>query len=327
MLKRKWYLMAEEGGDSGDGGGGGDAAPAASDDAAPAAAPATPAFTPAATPAATALKAEDQAPKGVWPDAWREQWAKDDAKKMSRISKYSSPEAAFDALIAAQNKISAGQVKDPFPKDGTDADKAAWRKANDVPDSFEKYEVVLPDGMVISDMDRELMDDYLKSAFEANVPKSVAQHNVAWHFQQQEALLAKQAEKDNDQSTAARDALRDEWGGAFKENMNMVAVVLERFPESVRDSILNGRLQNGQAIFNNVEVLRAFADLAREITGGVSVVPAGSGDPMKTVADEISSIEKQMRENRPAYNKDEKMQSRYRELIEAQQKMQGRKAA
>jgi hypothetical protein len=124
MLKRKWYLMAEEGGDSGDGGGGGDAAPAASDDAAPAAAPATPAFTPAATPAATALKAEDQAPKGVWPDAWREQWAKDDAKKMSRISKYSSPEAAFDALIAAQNKISAGQVKDPFPKDGTDADKA-----------------------------------------------------------------------------------------------------------------------------------------------------------------------------------------------------------
>jgi hypothetical protein len=319
MLKKKWYLMEEAGGDGGDGGGG----PAGGE------APAASAEPPAGelAPAATVPDEPPAPPKGMWPDNWRETWAKDDAKKVARLSKYSSPEAAFDALIAAQNKISSGQVKDPFPKDGSDAEKAAWRKANNVPDAANKYDIKLPDGMVVSEEDQALMDHYLNSAFEANVPRDVAAHNVAWHFGQREALLAQRAEMDNDQMASARDDLYREWGGAFKENMNMVKVALERFPEGVRDALLNGRLADGRAIFNSPDVLRAFSDLAREITGGVSVVPAGSGDPMKTIGDEITSIEKQMRENRTAYNKDEKMQARYRDLLEAREKLGDRKAA
>jgi hypothetical protein len=45
---------------------------------------------------------------------------------------------------------------------------------------------------------------------------------------------------------------------------------------------------------------------------------------MKGVMEEKADIEKVMREDRKAYNKDEAMQSRYRELIEAEQKLKKR---
>jgi len=44
--------------------------------------------------------------------------------------------------------------------------------------------------------------------------------------------------------------------------------------------------------------------------------PGQTSDPQQTVEDEIGQIEKVMREDRRAYNADEKMQARLRELYD-----------
>ena len=54
------------------------------------------------------------------------------------------------------------------------------------------------------------------------------------------------------------------------------------------------------------------------------VVPGSHADPSKGVDDEISTIEKTMRTNRSEYNRDEKMQARYRELLGAREKLKPR---
>jgi hypothetical protein len=57
------------------------------------------------------------------------------------------------------------------------------------------------------------------------------------------------------------------------------------------------------------------------------VVPGAHADPSKGVDDEISTIEKMMRTDRAAYNKDERTQARYRELLGAREKLKPRQAA
>ena len=54
------------------------------------------------------------------------------------------------------------------------------------------------------------------------------------------------------------------------------------------------------------------------------VAPAGSGSQADSVAEEVAKIEKYMRENRAAYNKDAKAQERLRTLYDAQEKLASR---
>ena len=79
-------------------------------------------------------------------------------------------------------------------------------------------------------------------------------------------------------------------------------------------------------MLNNPDILRGFVNLALEVNPAGPLVPAGSGNPMESIAEEKGKIEKMMRENRKAYDKDDKVQERYRELIDAENKMKGRAA-
>ena len=88
---------------------------------------------------------------------------------------------------------------------------------------------------------------------------------------------------------------------------------------------MSARLPDGTALFNNPDVVRGFISMAREINPAGVVVPAGGGDPVKSVNEEIAEIEKIM--GTKAYIKDEAKQARYRELIDARDKLQARKAA
>jgi len=56
-----------------------------------------------------------------------------------------------------------------------------------------------------------------------------------------------------------------------------------------------------------------------------ALVPAGAGP--SGISDEIAQIEKFMNTNRAAYNKDERMQARYRDLIDAREKVESRAKA
>lgn len=263
--------------------------------------------------------------KAYWPDDWRQKWAGADEKKLTRLSRFASPEAVFDSYIAAENKIRSGELKSVLPKDAKPEEVAQWRKDNGIPEAPDKYDLKFDSGLVIGEEDKPIIDEFLKSAHGANYTPEQAKGAIEWWYKDRERQVQTLQTKDSKDKDATLDALNAEWGKEFRTNMNMIDGVLAQFPEDVRDELKGGRLPDGTAIFNHPGILRAFASIAREINPAGTLVPGGGGDPAKGVDDEIAGIEKTMRENRAAYNRDEKMQARYRELLVAREKLSARK--
>ena len=83
---------------------------------------------------------------------------------------------------------------------------------------------------------------------------------------------------------------------------------------------MHARAPDGTLLGNNSNVLRWLADLSREAMPGAGLVPAGTSNPAAAIGGEIDQIERVMRDDPQKYWRDEKMQSRYRDLLGAREK-------
>ncbi len=269
-------------------------------------------------------------PAGKWPDKWRESYADGDDKKVSRLAKYPSPSDAFNALLAAQNKISEAGLKEPFPAKGTVDEQNAWRAANNVPEASDKYDLKFEDGFVIGDEDKDRTASFLKSAHALHLPNDVAKNLIRWSYAQQEAEITAQNEADKTLASATQEALRSEWGADYKGNMNVIHGLLDLAGDpELKNKIMGGRLADGTPLFADVGALKWLAQLAREINPVSTLVPAGTGDIGAAIGDEIANIEKLMGNKKSDYwigPKAEKMQERYRQLIDARDKQKNKAA-
>lgn len=309
------------------------ATPAPSPGATPAPSP-TPNPSPAPTPApgsapsptpsaAPSPPSGNPAPATAWGDNWRQQYAGEDTKLLQRLERYQSPKAALDALIAAQNKISSGELRSPLPDNATPEQVAAYRQQNGIPEKPEGYFEKLPDGLVIGDADKPLFNSFAEGLHKLNADPKIAQYAVSWYNQLQEEQNVKLAEGDTAAKTATEDALRAEWGGDYRANINHIQGFLAQAPEGVADLIGNARGADGKAILNDPNVVRWLASVARDLNPTGTIVPAGS-TVGKGLDDEIAEIETFMKTNRAEYRKDEKKQARLRDLYDARQRQQAR---
>ena len=268
-------------------------------------------------------------PVGKFPDKWREAPAENDEKKLTRLSKYTSPTEVVNAMIAAQNKISEAGLKEPFPVKGTPEEQNAWRAANGVPEAPDKYELKFDDGFVIGDEDKERTDAFLKTAHALNLPTGPVKELIRWSYAQQEAEIAAQNDADKTLASAAQEQLRAEWGTDYKGIMNSIHGLLDLAGnEEVKNGILGGRLADGTPIFASPAALKWLGQLATELNPVTTLIPPGHGDIGTAIAEEIANIEKLMGNPNSDYwkgPKADKMQERYRQLIEARDK-QTRKA-
>lgn len=270
-------------------------------------------------------KGDEQA-KGYWPDDWLNRVSKGDEKLSKRLGRYASPEAMADALVAAQNRISSGELKTALPENASEAELSQWRKENGIPESPDKYDLKFDSGLIIGEEDKPLVDSYLEAAHKDNTTPEQAKNTIEWFFKWQDKMGAEREAEDDTDTQLVQDELNVEWGASYRRNINMIQGLMDKIPEDSRKALMAARLPDGKAIFNDAGVLRGLAAIALEVDPAGTLVPGGGGDPMKGVDEEIASIETTMRENRGKYNKDEKMQARYRELIDAREKLKKRSA-
>lgn len=308
--------------------GAGDAAStAAAAEAAKTAAYAAEAAKTAETAAAAAAKAKEGEKKELgWGETWRADYAGTDEKLLKRLERYASPKAAIDALVAAQNKISSGELKIPLAKDATPEQIAEYHKDIGVPDTSKGYFEGLPQGLVFGDEDRAGAQRYMDVLHANHIPPAVAHELLKAYSADQEAQVTARIAADESTRNTVEDALRAEWGNDYRTNINSIQGLLGSAPPEVSELISNARTPDGTALMNDPKTLRWLVSLAREVNPVHTIVPgAGSGAAMgKSVEDEISTIEKFMRENRPAYNKDVKAQNRLLELYGAREKLAAR---
>jgi hypothetical protein len=249
--------------------------------------------------------------------------SKGNAKVLSRMSRYDSPAAAMAALVAAQNRISSGELKPMLKANATPEELTAWRAEHGIPETPDKYDL----GKEVQ-ADPKLQSILLKAAHETNQTPDQVKATVRSLQEMNRMLAAEQAEQDIDIQQKSEDALRQEWGPEFRRNINLIHGMLDATgSQTLKDSLLLGRLADGTPIGSSPEVLKMLAGLALIQNPSGIVVPGAEANPMQGVEDEIGKIEKTMKENRKAYDKDERLQARYRELLDAREKLKPRKAA
>lgn len=310
------------------------ATPAAPAAPAPTAAP-TNQSTPAASPTAPAAPANPAAPSTpipseepvVGPDDWaavRTRIAKGDEKLEKRLARYTSVDSMAEALIAAQNKIASGSLRSVLPSDATPEQLAEWRAENGIPEAPEAYDVALPDGLVIGEEDKPIVDEYLKAAHAANLTPQQVKTNLAWYFEQQEKQIEIQNQSDYNAKESGEEVLREVWGTEAKLNKNLVKGLIASAPGDVPDQILGARLADGTPLGSHPDTLRWLADIARQINPVATVVPGAGTNAAQAIETELAGLQEQMKDKTSNYWKGptaEKLQQRYRDLITVQNKM------
>jgi len=270
-------------------------------------------------PSKPAVAAETK-PAPAWPEDWVKQVAGNDDKKAQRIARYASPQAMAEALIEAQDKIRSGGLKVPFPADGDDAAKQRWRAENGVPESPDKYEIKLDNDMVIGEGDKQMFQEFLKSAHEENLPPSAVNKLASWYFAKQEAAFAEQAKADDTVMRQAKNDLMQEWGGGYTANLEEIKNhMVSQYGEQFANDLFTARLPDGRLLGNVPEFARSMLKQARELNPGAVLVP-GASNQVAAVGDRIQQINTILRENPDAYFRDPKLQEEFGRLLEYQKK-------
>lgn len=260
----------------------------------------------------------------VKPDDWataRARIAKGDEKIEKRLARYTSIDSVAEALIAAQDKIRDGSLKSALPKDATPEQLAAWRSENGVPDKPEEYDTTLPDGLVIGDADKPIVDAYLVEAHKSNLTPDQVKANLAWYFAQQEEQIAQQYAADESVRETAEEALREVWGTETKLNKSLIKGMLETAPKGVADQLLGARLSDGTPLGSHPDTLRWLADVARTLNPMATVVPNSGTNQMQAIEAELAGFEAKMKDKASDYWKGPTAaanQQRYRDLLNVQ---------
>lgn len=256
-------------------------------------------------------------------DNWstiRERVANGDEKLLKRLSRYSTLDEALRAGVEAQNKIGSLKPVQALTKDSTPEEIAAYRKANGIPETFDGYEINLPDGIVLGDNDKPIADAFLKIAHEHNLPPNAVNAIISSHLQLQEQAVQSQQEFDlNSQNEAQRQLKSSEvWGNEAKVNINLINDMFSNnAPPEVREMLEHARLPNGNLLGNDVPTLKFLASLAREVNPYATIAGA-SDDALSTIDAEMGELEKLMGDHKSDYWKGptaEAKQKRYAQLI------------
>lgn len=251
---------------------------------------------------------------------WRDDFAGDDLKFKSTLERFKSAGDFANSYREAQQKIRGGELNQTgFPKapeNATDDDMKAFREQHGIPLEASQYLESLPEGLVIGDDDKPYMESFAAKLHEKNLPPEAAHAAVEWYNEFQEQEQTARIEADREDHRNMEDELRKDWGSDYRANINLAnSLIAKTFGEETAEAFKNARGMDGVGLMNNKAILEGLVQIARTIDPLSEIVPPG-GDAQKTLNDEIADIEKVMKDNRTAYNKDEKMQERYRYLLD-----------
>lgn len=264
---------------------------------------------------------------GAWRDDWRVAMAKGDEKVAKRLERYASPEAVTEALIAAQTKISSGQIKTPLPKDATPEQVAAWRADNGIPESPDKYDFSLPNGLVIGEADKPIVDGFAKFAHDKNWTPDKVKEGLEWYYQYQDQAREQTTLRDAENRKKAEDALREEWGQEYRINQRVLKEHLDA--GGLTDKLVGARYADGTLVLADPDTIRWLVAEARDKNPIASVMPGGGGNSLDAATTELAKLRGMMADYNSAYWKgpeSEKLQARYRDLTDAVERQKTRAA-
>jgi hypothetical protein len=267
----------------------------------------------------------------AFPDDWRKQLSKGDEKALKRLERYASPVAVAEALINAQDRIAKG-LKPGLPADATPEQIAEYRALLGVPEKPEGYKVELANGRVIGEEDQPMVTKFLTDMHAANAPPAMVNAMLNSYYDLQDEQIEAREDRDIEQSTVAKQALREEYGAETKANMAAIAGMLDAAPTGVGETLRSARGQDGALLLNDVNTVRWLVQMAKAANPAATVAPGSSGNAAQTVADEMTRLKADINNPESDYHKapmilrdgikDTPKAHRYRELLAAQERLE-----
>jgi hypothetical protein len=291
---------------------------------------------------ATGAETAETEVKAYWPADWREKIAEHASagdkkayeKELRRLQNMENPYSVYGSFRSMENTwASKGFIKLP-PKEGAKPEEIAeFHKSLGVPEKPEEYlnDLKLENGVVFGEADKPGLEWFANAAHKRGVPKEAFAGLASEYLALQERQAAELDERDETFRIEAERALKEEYGPAFKRKTNAIASVFDIAPggidikneSSLYARLMGGRMADGKMIGNDPDMVRFLVALAMDRNPAASVIEDGDAGG-RSITDEITAIEKRMREDRAGYFKDERAQARYRELLEARDKIQTR---
>ena len=268
---------------------------------------------------------DDTTTDASWfPEDWRQQIAGDDDKALAQLGRYKTPTDIWNKSRALEQRISSGELKEisAYPAEGSDEDKAAWREANGVPMGADKYTL----SKEIEQSELEELTPFFEWAHGENMPNDVVDKMVGFFYETGQQQEGASAEADKARAQAAEDALRGEWGNDYRGHMNRIDALLDMVEEGQGDSILDARMPDGSKIRDSKIAMNFLLEAALNTNPATTLTADGVGT-IDTIETELNQIRDVMRTDRKKYDRDEGMQNRFRQLLEAKEKHERRQGA
>lgn len=349
-MQTKWWLQAEAGaeGDAGGGDGtaggqgegGGDGAAATGLDAGAAAAKAGKGSE--AKDAAGGSAAGDTGgepgggvgaggePPALSPDTWREFLADGDDKALARLQRFQSPRDIWKQNREFERKLSSGEMRMMPKKDASEDEMKRFRQEIGVPEKPEDYRFEA-DGKEIdfAPEERELYGPTLKAAHELGLTQEGVNRLIQAEAETNQILAQRRVEADQRMAAEIGKKLNEEWGSDFELNQNLIRTSLDRIGEGMYDLFTHGRLADGTPIASHVGILNWIAGMERELNPMAEILPGSSAVTVNSIDEEIAELDNMMKTDRKKYNSgkfspDMTYADRYRQLLEAKEKLEKR---
>jgi hypothetical protein len=279
--------------------------------------------------------------ESYWPDDWRQSMAQNASagdeekyeKFLKQLERYGDPSAVYSKARELESRMSEGNTVKVPGEDATEEEIAAWNAMLGVPEEPKGYieQLQLPEGDVLGDDDMPVAESFAEYLHQVGAPPEAFDAALAWYFDQQEANAAFVDENDDRMRYDAINELKEEYGPKYNRLTNSIPQVFSNAPggtdfdneNALISRLLGGRMTDGTLIGDDPDMVRWLVNMTQEVHPMATIAEdaAGSG---QSVDSEIASIEKMMREDRDAYFKDNAIQARYVELLEARDRHRAR---
>lgn len=257
----------------------------------------------------------------TWPDTWREILSAGDQKFLQRLTRFNSPGNFAKSWLAAQQKISSGELIKAKPDGKNEEALNEWRAEAGIPAKPEGYLENVPNGLVIGENDKPLVGAFLADMHTADAPPEFVHKALSWYYANQEKMLEERFNGDRTHRQQGEDELRAEWGPEYRPNLNGVhALFKTHAPAGLLEEFFSARMANGTLLGDHPGVLKFFAAVSREVNPHGTVTPIEGKTQIETIATEKEALRKEMADNRSDYWKNETKQARWRELDEMEQR-------
>ncbi len=264
---------------------------------------------------------EKPAAAGDFPDDWREKLAKGDEKKLARLKRYTSVEAALLAGFAAQDKIRSGDYKQAeLAEDATPEEKKAYYEERGIPVEAKAYDIPKVAGHQWTDADTPVLDSFKEIAHKHMLPQGAMNGIAEWYARQLQAATTAREQmilaKDAADKEAVTEALRAEFGAEFKPTVALVKRYMsdpEVMPPALAEKMARWRdPETGERALNDADMIRYFADRSRETFGEGGFITPDAAARHSTRKAEIERI----RDTDIQRYRSEKLDQEYMEILE-----------